>query len=533
MIFHFCKKIRRKRSDSFGNAPTSYEKERMLERMDGIKIYHKEMCGKCRSGDIDETTWTDLEMDQIFLRINHTGSYIGEQILYHRMHDTEVSETQRESLEQRISFYTRDSKKRSVLEEKLSFIGKSTQDYDMPFFLMHTELWSIQNGWFLHVLQMLLLVFLMGTLLTEQILFISGLMILACTNLVIYVSVKQRYEAFTNSLGSLKQLLLFCQRITGKEYRDELAVPEEIVRISDELKNLSKRIIGWHGRKYAALTGDVMYLLQDYLFGMTLLDISMFYHIMKTMDGKQEQIMKLYEFAGEIDMSISVASFRESLPFYCKPDVGNKREFRTKGLIHPLLPDGVANDFVLKQRALITGANAAGKSTFMKAIAINAILAQTIHTCTAEEFSLPAVSIMTSMFLRDDVITGESYYIREAKRIKQMMDCSKNQHPLLIVIDEILKGTNTLERLAASSAILEYFTKLPHYMLVATHDIDLINEMLSKYDAFYFASGVTSEDIVFDYHIHKGKGGNSNAIALLSLLKYPREVTEMAKQKVG
>lgn len=110
---------------------------------------------------------------------------------------------------------------------------------------------------------------------------------------------------------------------------------------------------------------------------------------------------------------------------------------------------------------------------------------------------MPVVSIMTSMLLRDDVITGESYYIREAKRIRQMVDPNGYNRPSLIVIDEILKGTNTLERLTASFAILEYFTRIPH-----------------------FESRVTDEDIVFEYHIYKGKGGNSNAIALLSLLKY-------------
>lgn len=138
-------------------------------------------------------------------------------------------------------------------------------------------------------------------------------------------------------------------------------------------------------------------------------------------DGKQEQIMALYEYAGRIDMGIAVASFRVSLPYYCKPCIlskhlegvvdGNSRGLLTcseaigldvKGLAHPLIRDAVPNDFELKERALITGANASGKSTFMKALAINVILAQTIHTCTAKEFSMPPVSVITSMSPRDD-----------------------------------------------------------------------------------------------------------------------------------
>lgn len=231
-------------------------------------------------------------------------------------------------------------------------------------------------------------------------------------------------------------------------------------------------------------------------------------------------------------MGIAAASFRRSLPYHCQPNIWEQKEFQVKGLVHPLLQNAVANDFWLKNRAVVTGANASGKSTFMKALAVNVILAQTIHTCTAAEFSMPAVSVMTSMALRDDLKSGESYYIREAKRMKQMVDSKQNDRPLLIVIDEILKGTNTAERLAASAAILEYFTRLPHYVVVATHDTGLVNEMRSKYDSFYFESRVAGDDIVFEYRIHSGKGGNSNAIALLSLLGYPQEIVHSANERI-
>lgn len=87
---------------------------------------------------------------------------------------------------------------------------------------------------------------------------------------------------------------------------------------------------------------------------------------------------------------------------------------------------------------MITGANASGKSTFMKALAVNVILAQTIHTVTAKEFAIPRLGVMTSMALRDDILTGESYYIREAKYLKRMLDAVTEEAPILCVIDEIL-----------------------------------------------------------------------------------------------
>lgn len=123
---------------------------------------------------------------------------------------------------------------------------------------------------------------------------------------------------------------------------------------------------------------------------------------------------------------------------------------------------------------VLTGANASGKSTFMKAVAINVILAQTINTCVAKNMKMPAIQVMTSMALRDDVLQGESYYMREIKYLKRMLDELETGEPMLFVIDGILKGTNTRERLVASNAILSYMVQKQGFLLIATHDLELV-----------------------------------------------------------
>lgn len=110
----------------------------------------------------------------------------------------------------------------------------------------------------------------------------------------------------------------------------------------------------------------------------------------------------------------------------------------------------------------------------MKAVAINVILAQTINTCVAKNMKMPAIQVMTSMALRDDVLQGESYYMREIKYLKRMLDELETGEPMLFVIDEILKGTNTRERLAASNAILSYMVQKQGFLLIATHDLELV-----------------------------------------------------------
>ena len=497
-----------------------------------IQIYHKELLERKKEVGIDEVTWNDLEMDDIFYRINQTQSYMGEQILYHRLHDNNAKRDW-DKFEEEIEFLQKNEQMRKVLEKKLAKIGKREEDYHLPTFLMHPEYWKIQKIWIYRILQLILLVFVGGAILTRNDVFVGGMILSGAVNLMVYFSTKHNYEILLCSLGSLKQLLLFAKTVSNSPELKREFVNEEVGAAMEELLPLCRKLTSFQGRKYAALTGDISFLLQDYLLGMTLYDVCAFNRIMKLIDKKQDKVQLLYEFAGELDLKLSVLFFRKSLNEYCIPVIGKTDHIEARDIYHPLLENPVANDFTLQHRGMITGANASGKSTFMKALAVNVILAQTIHTVTAKEFAIPRLGVMTSMALRDDILTGESYYIREAKYLKRMLDAVTEEAPILCVIDEILKGTNTTERLAASEAILRYFAEKNCFVLVATHDMELVEALQNSYENYYFESHVFESDIIFDYCIHKGIGGSSNAIALLTLLKYPKEIVEQAKRSLN
>ena len=501
--------------------------EWMRSRLDEIQIYHKEIAGEDNTGTIDDITWNDLEMDEVFFHINRTKSFIGEQVLYHRLHDIST-ERNWEIFEEQLAYLAENETLRTRLEKKLSVIGKRETDYHLPTFLMYTQLWKIESGMWLHILQMLLAIFLIGSIIFEQELWIAGLVITVTINLLVYLKVKQQYEVFLFSVGSLKELIKIGKWLLDKEeYRRFM--DDEVRAAVEELQPLAKKMLGWQNRKYASMTGDMTAMLQDYLMGITLIDVAMFNHIMKLIDKKQDKVLILYEFVGQVDMLLAVLSYRKEVDKWCRPDICKNGKIVGKGIVHPLLENPVANDFMLKQRAMITGANASGKSTFMKAVAVNAILAQTIHTCAATSFTLPRLYVMTSMALRDDILNGESYYIREVKYLKRMLDRKNENMATLCVIDEILKGTNTQERLAASSAILEYLAGTEHFVLIATHDMELVYDMKEYYEQYFFESQIEGRDIRFDYCLKKGIGGKSNAIALLELLEFPREIVDMAK----
>lgn len=519
----------------FGKNPMELEAWESLEkRMREIRMYEELVVQDVKkeewqsAGSVDTVTWNDLEMDRVFARINHTRTYMGEQILYHRLHNMQTRQSC-ENMEKRISFFSRRESIRTEIEEKLMRIGKQKESCYLPFFLTEEINPLVIPGAILYFLQGLLAFCLIGAILLRSNLWATGFLVVAVVNLLIYLHTKCKYEGNLFMVSSLKELFDFCNWIVKKLEPDR----PEILHALEKTQKLSHWMLRWQTRKYQSISGDVTGILWDYIAGITLHDVVAFYRIQKTLRACKKETMQLYTFAGEIDMEIAIASFRKSLPQWCCPSLQSDGAISVEEISHPLMADAIPNDFVLKKGVVLTGANASGKSTFMKAVAINVILAQTINTCVAKNMKMPAIQVMTSMALRDDVLQGESYYMREIKYLKRMLDELETGEPMLFVIDEILKGTNTRERLAASNAILSYMVQKQGFLLIATHDLELVYALKNRYDTYYFDSQVHEKDIVFPYKIRRGIVGKTNAIDLMELLDFPEEITDQARREVG
>lgn len=542
------KKRRERRNREFGTDPTQLPGNvRTQNRLDEIGIYYEETKDDLTQAQIDAVTWNDLDMDEVFLRVNHTRSYIGEQVLYRRLHgvgdaaQSAAMKGQTDDLqtipsmvrwEQNVAYFMEHPEQREKLEEALEGIGKTREDYYLPMFLKNAQCLRVEHLWLYRLLQLVLLVSVILGILTENPVFLGMLIATALINISIYTLSKEKYEVYLYALGSVKQLINFSRMLMQKEEWRERYVTKEVEQAVRALETLSRKIGNYQGKKRGVLTGDVVFVFWDYLMGASLWDITVFGHIIKLIDGKLEELLTLYEAVGEIDMEISVASFRKSLPGYCVPELKTDSLLIAKGVYHPLLKNPVCNDFIPQKNCMITGANASGKSTFIKAIAVNAILAQTIHTAAAEEFTMQPMQVITSMAVRDDIMSGESYYIKEVGYLKRIVEAAANTDgmPVFCVIDEILRGTNTKERIAASEAVCRYLTKHRCLAVVATHDMELVERLAEQYESYYFTSDIRDEDIYFDYKIHAGYGKNRNAIKLLSYMKFPEEIVRMAQK---
>ena len=491
-------------------------------RLDKIKRYHLlQEQGDC---SVDETTWNDLEMDNVFLRINHTNSFIGEQILYHRLHDLNSDEEVK--MEKLVDYFDGNPMEREKIEERLFRIGKHDEDYYLNEFLVNTNLWKVGNVGLYHILQVVLIVFSLLSIFMKTPIAYIGLAMIVIINFMIYWRTKVSYNIYFSSLVTFKSIyntaLYLVNNVPDKYINDD-----KLNHSLKRLRQLSRIIISLDNRRESALAGDVSGLLIEYIYGILLIDVTAFSYIMKAIENKVEDVETLMKFVGEIDAGIAVSSYRASVAHWCSPLL-EEQGIEVEDIIHPLLENPVPNNWKLTNKAMITGANASGKSTFMKSIAINCILAQTIYTCTASKMLLKPVKIMTCMALRDNIITGESYYMQEIKCLKEIVN-QAGREDVLVVLDEMLKGTNTAERIAASKAILDYLGDSNMMIIVATHD-DALTEN-AKYEQFHFKGLVENDRLLFDYRIYEGKNKNRNAIELLAILGYPSVIVEKARAK--
>ena len=533
-MFSEKKKLKARLKARFGNNPMEEATAgQTRERIPQIRLFYDQMEKGADYAEysIDDVTWSDLEMDEVFLRINHTRCYIGEQVLYETLRSgrEDFFRKNREWLQ----MLTEEEETRLELEIRLQSIGKKQESYYLPEFFHSAKLLMPGHDWVFRMLQIILAAAVLLAVIFRTMPFLLLLAASAGINFIVHFLMKMKYDILLSSLGGLGKMLDLCGWCLSRKEKMPPGTGE-LKQKWQKLKGLRRKLGRFVYARQSSMTGDPTGLLYEYLLGITMMDMTRLNGILKMIDENREAVEELYRFAGSLDAAVSIVSFRESLTEWSYPEITDADEtpaaesIRAGGLYHPLIKDPVSSDFILYDRAIITGANASGKSTFMKALAVSVILAQTIDTCCAASFSFPSVKVMTSMAIRDDVVTGESYYVREVRYLKRMLDVIGSGVRTLCVIDEILKGTNQTERLAASEAVLDYISRRPGFCVVATHDLSLLEKLKDKYAPYFFESIIEEGTVSFTYKIRSGMGGDTNALALLKAFGFPEEILAQA-----
>jgi DNA mismatch repair ATPase MutS len=244
--------------------------------------------------------------------------------------------------------------------------------------------------------------------------------------------------------------------------------------------------------------------------------------------------MELLLNIGELDALQSIASFREGLPFYTEP------VFAAPSVMlelvdgcHPVLDEAIPNSIsVEKNNVVITGANMSGKSTFLRTVAVNVLMAQSVYTCYAASYRAPFFVILSCMRVSDVLSESKSLYFAEAEQLLAMVKAADGNTPALCVIDEPLSGTNGPERVSASLEILRYLACHRALVVVATHDMDVALGLLDEYQAYHFNDPFLGANEAGKYRIRAGLDYDSNALLLLDKLGFCPALGDAARARL-
>ncbi|KJF42480.1 DNA mismatch repair protein MutS [Draconibacterium sediminis] len=466
----------------------------------------------------------DLDFNELFMFVDRTHSKVGQQYLYQTLRT--IPQSDHNSDETLIGHFLNDPDFRTSVQLQLEKL-KSTDAYYIS--TLFQEEHQKAPGWFFicKILSVLSLVSVLLIPVSQQIkFFLFGIFII---NMMIHFWNKRNLYQY---LGSIPQLLRLT-KVASELYKDERLTTQNS-ELGKSLKAISgiKRRLSFF-RLEAKMDNDMAALVAGLieLFKILFLIEPLFlFGVLKRLDSMRREMDDVFSFVGKIDVLLSVASLREGAPNYCIPKISAQaKKLQAKNLYHPLVPDCVENDINIDQKSvLLTGSNMSGKTTFIRTVGINVISGLTLNTCFAADFEMPRMRVFSAIRISDDLLNDKSYYFEEVLTIKTMLEAGTQKYPNLFLLDEIFKGTNTIERISAGKAVLSSLAGGENIVLVSTHDIELADLLHDEYALFHFSENVNHKTVDFDYRIKDGKLKTRNAIRILEINDYPESIVKEA-----
>ena len=237
-----------------------------------------------------------------------------------------------------------------------------------------------------------------------------------------------------------------------------------------------------------------------------------------------QHISEWLETVGELDTLCSLGTFAYNHPQYTYPELTEKPFcFLATQMGHPLMPASqcVKNDATIPSRPfflIITGANMAGKSTYLRTIGVNYLLACVGTPVCCEKLKLHPNQLITSLRTSDSLSDNESYFFAELKRLKRIIDLLNQGKQLFIILDEILKGTNSMDKQKGSFDLIRQFMQLKANGIIATHDLllgSLIKQFPEEIRNYCFEADIKENELTFSYKLREGVAQNMNACFLM------------------
>ncbi len=497
---------------------------------DLISDYHNKKQNK--GFVLTNRTCNDIDFDEFFMFADHTISIPGQQYLYNHLRKIPESFKHIEEQDTIIKYYDNNPDKQLKTLKLLDHISSFDAYYINTLFQdehINKPRWYFAIP-ILATINLLLLIIIPFYL--KAIVPFVGI---TTINLIIHYWNKHILYQYINALPQLSKL-----NYTAKELLKISVLQNNIDRIKAATKTIDKikarMFLFKLENKLESEFGAMFWSLLEFVKIIFLFEPLLLFNLLKIIDKKREEIHLVFSYVGKIDMAISILNLRKALPYYCLPEILKPdKTINANELYHPLIPECVSNSISLKGKSiLLTGSNMSGKTTFIRTVGLNALAAYTINTCFAKSFSLPKMNIHSAIRISDDLMNDKSYYFEEVLIVKELLK-EGAVSPCLFLLDELYKGTNTTERIAASKAVLSALNNNSNSIVFATtHDTELTDMLQKQYDLYHFCESVSNKSIDFDYLLKKGKLQQTNAIKILEINGYPpeiiKEATEIAQQ---
>jgi len=472
----------------------------------------------------DERTWRDLDLDDVFHSVDYAESEIGRQCLYARLRRPAMDKNELEAFGARVRAVGADAR----VAERIRAAASMLSDKRAAFLvdLIFGELPARPMLWWLFPI---LTALAFGSLIAMPIWPRAFLVLVAvaCVNVVTQVVFKPRMKRFVPAIHELPAFLRAAEQLAdlGQPELRALATTVGTARHFRSVKRAAWWLMFEPGQSNELATS-----VYEYLNLVLLLDITAFAFTTERIRSTQRELQRIFFALGELDVLQSVHAWRESMRTWCTPTfLPRQQGLDVDAIFHPLLETPVANSIQVSDvGVLVTGSNMSGKTTFIRTLGVNCVLAQTLFTVCAERWSAPLLVTRTSIGRADSIMEGKSYYLAEAESVRSLLLAKQSGEQHLFLLDEIFRGTNTSERIAAAYAVLRFLVKGDDLVFVATHDLELLAMLGDGFVGYHFAEQVSDDALSFDYRIRDGLSSTRNAIALLQLMQYPSEVVANA-----
>ncbi|MGH4052140.1 MAG: MutS-related protein [Clostridium sp.] len=473
---------------------------------------------------LDDQTWDDLNMDKVYAKLDRAYSTPGEAALYSMLRNPLLNDKKVKERGRVIKLLKEDNNLRESLSCIFLELNRDYKNYLLDMLgqdvVVNKAKYYIYTflGKIIPMITILLAIFVDKSYM---------LALLGISSINMLINSSEVKEIKSNGILYLRKNIVAAKKIASINNKGITYYKEQITSLLKNVKGIerSTKLIGvinmWGG-------------FFEFISVIFLLEESAYYSISAKIKEEKPVLMDLYYIVGELEALISIAGYKENLKeLYVEPTFIKEITLNIKDGVHPLIENAVANSINIDKGGIVlTGTNMAGKSTFLRMLGVNIILAQTFYFVLAKDYKAPFFNIVSSISPNDDLTKGKSFYMAEVESILRIIKALEKEVPVFCPIDEIFRGTNPIEKISMSAEILTYINNGKSVSIVATHDRELVDILKKNYGFYYFSEKVdTKKGLSFDYKIKKGISQTRNAIRLLEYMHYPKVITNGAYKR--